>query len=178
MDNLTTAFLHESLYYDPHSGSFTWKIRPLHHFKNELGQSIWNAKFSLQPAGSLDKAGYHRIKIDGALVAAHRIAWKMFHGEFPEQEIDHINGDRTDNRIANLRTVSPTDNRRNAKRRTDNNSGVVGVHLQSRHGTWTAKIHNQGSYDYLGSFRDFFEAVCARKSAEVRYGYHENHGRR
>jgi hypothetical protein len=91
--------------------------------------------------------------------------------------IDHINGDRSDNRITNLRSVSHSGNTKNAKRRGDNLSGMTGVSFFRPKGTWRARINHNGETILLGYFRTYEEAVAARKAAEKIYEYHENHGR-
>ena len=108
----------------------------------------------------------------------HRYIWETAFGPIPEgMYIDHINGVRHDNRLENLRLVDRTGNARNAKRRNDSSSGVTGVHFHKQHGKWNSRINHEGKRVELGLYRDWFEAVCARKAAEVRLGYHENHGR-
>ena len=93
------------------------------------------------------------------------------YGYLPEDEIDHINHVRADNRICNLRLVCHSDNQKNRKLNKNNSTGVSGV-CQHTHG-WIVTIGNKG---YIGLYTDFFEAVCSRKSAENKLNYHENHG--
>lgn len=112
----------------------------------------------------------------GRACLEHRLVWLMHHDEWPA-EIDHINGIRDDNRIENLRLVTRADNMRNSRRRKDNTSGVMGVSWHSATGKWRAYIGGQDGPLHLGMFADWFDAVCARKSAERRQGYHANHGR-
>lgn len=116
-------------------------------------------------------------KINAVLYQNHRIAWALHHGCWPDDQIDHINGNPEDNRIANLRAVSNAENQRNARRKCTNTSGVTGVSWHSRDHVWHANIREKGRLLYLGSFDSFDEAVAVRKAAEHEYGYHENHGR-
>lgn len=96
------------------------------------------------------------------------------HGVDPD-DIDHINGDPSDNRLENLRNVSHEVNGRNLARRKNNTSGVTGV---SRHGSkWVARICPSRRTIYIGIFDSFDDAVAARRAAEVKYGYHPNRGR-
>lgn len=127
-----------------------------------------------KPVICVGKTGYGRVSINGKQHKIHRIIWMHYHGEAPDQ-IDHINGDRFDNRIVNLRSVTKRQNSINLKLRPDNKSGCHGVnwHHSNR---WIAQIRDDGKYVYLGSFANLDDAVAARKSGEVRLGYHENHG--
>lgn len=90
--------------------------------------------------------------------------------------IDHINHDKTDNRIENLRQVTHSENHKNRKYRK-NTSGCTGVNIYKRTGKWIVTIAIEGVGTNLGYYSDFFEACCVRKSAEVQHGYHLNHGR-
>lgn len=110
---------------------------------------------------------------------AHRVLWTTFNGPIPEgMQIDHINGDKQDNRLSNLRLVSNRENSMNVSKCHRNSSGLVGVHWETRRNKWLANAMIEGKTKYLGRFDDWFEAVCARMSANNLYGFHENHGRR
>lgn len=108
----------------------------------------------------------------GKSMPAHRIIWEMVYGECPDV-IDHINGDKHDNRLVNLRNVDRAENMRNRKLNKRNKSGINGVSTR-KDGKWLVVIRTK----YIGLFDNFFEACCARKSAEYKAGFHENHGRR
>jgi len=92
-------------------------------------------------------------------------------------EVDHINGDGTDNKLVNLREVSRTMNNQNASRRVDNKSGVTGVSWFKPARKWQAYISVDCRRIYLGVFSDLDEAIAVRKAAELQHGFHENHGR-
>lgn len=130
-----------------------------------------------QEAGYLKKdTGYRELTVRGKRTYAHRVIYEMLVGEIPEgYEIDHINGDRSDNRIENLRCVTKRDNvRASSKRpRKNNRTGVPGVYYNSspRMRGYVARIGVNGKKVELGYRKDFFEAVCLRKAAEIRYGY-------
>lgn len=126
-------------------------------------------------AGSPNSDGYLRVKINNVAFRVHRVIWLITYGEWPEGQIDHINGVRDDNRIENLRAVSVVGNQQNQHMRVDNTSGTTGVRLES--GAWTAKIRVRGKRLHLGRFKSMEEAAAARKSAELLYGFHPNHGR-
>ena len=128
-------------------------------------------------AGYVDAAGYRRIRFGDTQYKAHRLAHYFVTGEHPTNHCDHINGDPLDNRWSNLRFVSNRENCLNAKRMKNNTSGVTGVSWYSKNNCWMVRINDVTGAKYLGSFSDFFEAVCARKSAEIGLGYHQNHDR-
>jgi hypothetical protein len=107
------------------------------------------------------------------------VAFAIYYGRWPDGQLDHINGDRRDNRIANLREVSNAENSRNAGRRRDNTSGVVGVSsTSSRLNPWRAYIKIGDRVRHLGRFPSIKTAADARRAAERQHGYHENHGTR
>ena len=135
------------LAYDPSTGKFTWLVKSSTHV--EAGRI----------AGGIDGNGYILIKFQERAYKAHRLAWLFTHGGWPEGEIDHINGDRTDNRLANLRVVTREQNQANAKRRRDNRSGFKGVRLY-KPGRWQARIVSGGRMKSLGYF-DTPEAASA-----------------
>lgn len=104
----------------------------------------------------------------------------MLSGEWPDHQVDHINGDRADNRASNLRGVKNAVNAKNSGLRRNNSSGVLGVRSdgKSKRSPWIASIKVDGETIYLGRFATREEAVLKRKEAELRYGYHPNHGER
>jgi hypothetical protein len=129
--------------------------------------------------GWADKQGYLRFShCQGRTLAAHRIALVLSGQSVNKMQVDHINGDTKDNRLANLRLTSAAVNMRNAKRSRRNISGVTGVCWHRTARKWQASVYDAYLSKHLGYFDDFFEAVCARKSADNRLGYHPNHGRR
>ena len=121
--------------------------------------------------------GYRRTKITGTKIALHRLAWAIYYGEMPHGEIDHINGDKLDNRISNLRIVSKVENARSRSRSKKNTSGVTGVTCCRNGLKWRAFIGVGGQTKKLGLHNCLFEACCARKSAELLFEFHPNHDR-
>jgi len=164
--NLTQARLKELFYYKADTGQLIRRIPVSNNTKKD------------DIAGNIDLYhGYHKIMVDRSSYRAHRLIWLYAHGEWPSHQIDHINGDRSDNRLENLRCVTNTENCKNQMKKSNNTSGVVGVSWRKREGTWCAYITINGVQTGLGYYDNLFDAVCARKSAEIRYKYHENHGR-
>jgi hypothetical protein len=138
--------LRELLDYDPETGVFTWKKT---NGNRRLAGSV--------AGGRQDSAGYLRGGIDGRVYFAHRLAWLHFHGEWPKGIIDHINGDRTDNRIANLRDVSQTVNLQN-QRKARGRSGLMGASWVELRKKWTARIKIDKKVISLGSYQTAEEA--------------------
>jgi hypothetical protein len=163
--------------YSPETGVFTWRSRPREDFSSVHEFSRWNSRYADTVAGSVGKHGYRSIKIDRAQYKAHRIAWIYMVGHEPNNHIDHTNGMRDDNRWENLRDVPRMENNKNAKKRSDNSSGVQGVSWQKRMGKWAAQIGVFGKQTHLGYFDSIEDAAGARRRAQQQYGYHEHHGR-
>ena len=144
--------LRELLDYDAETGVFTWRV--------SQGRGYAGAV-----AGTVRQDGYIAIKLDGRLYKAHRLAWLHEHGEFPDDEIDHINGDRSDNRPGNLRVVTRLINAQNRRRSQSNNrAGILGV---SRHrNRWQAQIEVAGKNKHLGCFNTQEAAHAAYVAAK------------
>jgi len=100
----------------------------------------------------------------------------MFYGYMPV-ECDHIDGDTLNNNIGNLRSVSSTGNSRNQRKKDNNTSGFTGVYYHKTARKWTAQICIKGKCMNLGSFKEKSDAIEARKEANIKYGFHPNHGR-
>lgn len=138
-ERLTADRLRHVLSYDPETGRFTWSVRAS------------GVRFGHQ-AGSIATNGYVYVKVDGQKYCAHRLAWLYVHGEWPNDEIDHINGTRADNRIANLRDVPRSVNNQNRLHlRSDNTSGFAGV-SRTAEGRWRARACVGGQEVRLGHF--------------------------
>jgi hypothetical protein len=115
--------------------------------------------------------GYLSGRLFNRNVYAHRVAYAIYHGHWPTAQIDHINGNRMDNRIANLRDVSAAENSKNKRMLDSNSSGIVGVSFNQ--GKWVAMLGKR----HIGRFATIEGAAEARRQAEIAAGYHENHGR-
>ena len=171
------SLVRELLHYEPETGVFTWKRRDRKHFSNDQSWKTWNTRFAGTIAGA-DILGYREIQIFYCRARSHNLAWLYMHGRWPIEELDHINRNRSDNRICNLREASRMTNCRNMPRLRNNKSGVTGVMWLKREKKWRAYISSERNKSIsLGEFSDFFEAVCRRKSAERKFGYDRNHGK-
>ena len=155
-----------------------WKERGLDKFKTGNACNTWNTKFNGKVAGSINKSnGYLRVAINSKSYLVHRIVWEMNNGKIPDgMQIDHINHDRTDNRLCNMRLVTGKVNAYNQSLRKNNTSGVCGVSWDSKRKKWVANIKVNGKFVNLGRFDDRESAAIARASAENEYGFHINHG--
>jgi len=160
MKKITYEEVHKLFDYNPDTGIFTNKInRGTRARKGEV-------------SGSLNKNGYCLIEVNGKKYKAHRLAWMYVHGYFPENQIDHINQIRTDNRIENLREVSQSCNSKNCKIHNRNSSGVTGVSWHKLKKKWQVHIRDKNhKVLYLGYFKSLLEAAKARHTAEIKYGY-------
>jgi hypothetical protein len=170
--------LRQLLTYEPETGKLFWKERPREMFPNDRVRNTWNTRFAGKEAlTNIGAQGYLRGAIYSQDALAHRVAWALHHGKWPQGQIDHINGVRTDNRICNLRDVSGLENNRNAKRSSTNTTGHVGVCRDQRRDKWFAQISLGNRSKFLGYFKKIEDAVEARKAAEREHGFHKNHGR-
>jgi len=156
--------VNKHLKYNPETGSVTWKI------------SIGNGVRAGMEAGTVLN-GYRRVSITGEVCQLHRIAWLLTYGNFPPDQIDHINRVRDDNRLCNLRLADNQSNMKNGSLRKDNISGVMGVNWYKAYKKWRAYVFVSGKHIGLGYYSDWFDAVCARKAADHKYGFSVNHGR-
>ncbi len=161
---LTQKRLKEVLKYDPRTGVFTNR-------RSRIGVTAYKV------AGSIKKDGYVCIMIDKKAYTAHRLAWFYMTGEWPKNQIDHINHVRSDNRFSNLREATNEENSRNLKLFSNNRSGFSGVSWNKRHKKWYSKITINKKEKFLGSFDKKEDAIKARIEANKKYGYHENHGK-
>lgn len=176
--DIDVGIVREFLSYDPITGALKWKTRARKWFPSDRGCNAWNAHYANKPAfTALDNHGYRKGLIFRKTYQAHRIAFTIFHGRQPAEYIDHINGDKADNRIINLREVTLSENSKNQKRSSTNTSGFQGVHWNTNMRKWQVYIRSQNVRHHLGFFVSLDAAVEARKFAERKFGFHENHGR-
>lgn len=160
---------------EPASGSLTWKVRPVELCPSEPHARTWNKQFAGKEAFTAANKGYRCGRIFDRMYQAHRVAFALHHGRWPEHQVDHIDGNPLNNSIANLREVTNAENHRNECRPTSNTSGAIGV---TRHrAKWRAHIKVNFRQLHLGVFDTFEAAVAARQAAELSHGFHANHGR-
>jgi hypothetical protein len=137
-DDLSYEFVASRLIYDADTGCLCWK----------------GGRLSGNLAGSINSLGYRKVKLVGQAYPAHRLAWLLAYGNWPSDEIDHANGDKDDNRLANLRVAGRTGNVRNAPKRKDNTSGIKGISWHKRDHRWQAQIMVNGKTIGLGYHRE------------------------
>lgn len=137
---------------------------------------VFRRKRGKRVAGYVTSNGYLIIGLGYKRYYAHRLAWKLHYNQDPKF-IDHLDGDRLNNSIENLRDVDRAKNQKNMKKPKTNTSGVVGVTFDKSRLKWMAQIQVNRKNISLGRYSAFGDAVSARKKAEVTYGFHQNHGR-
>lgn len=144
----------ELLDYEPETGFLRWKVSP------RYGIAVGDL------AGHRKPDGYLSVKIRGQQYQLHRVVWLIAYGDWPKRDIDHIDGCRTNNAIANLRDVDRTTNSQNIRKCSKNNkaSGLLGV--SAVRGKWQSKINVGGRSIYLGVYATPEEAHHAYLSAK------------
>jgi len=161
--------------YDKDTGKIFWIKRRSSFFKTEHSCKSWNTRYSGKEITTIDGKGYRVLSILGKRYLAHRLAWLYVKGEWPNV-IDHINGDRLDNRFANLRNVTNQQNHMNCKMAVNNTSGATGVYKNKVRNIWCAQMKFNGVTYHLGSSRNFEDAVRMRKEEEIKLGFSDRHG--
>jgi hypothetical protein len=167
--------------YNPDTGEMRWKARPVWMFAHgkhgpETLAAVWNGRYAGKIAGSPIGNGYWGVSIFKTKYGAHRLAWVLCN-ENLQHCIDHINGNKLDNRICNLRDVPHAENSKNQPLQRRSKSKSHGVRWHKRDKAWTAHIKVNGAQKHLGTFLSQQDAIAARKAAERKYGFHPNHGR-
>ena len=155
--------LHQLLNYNPDTGEFTWKVDRGGGAKTD------------DVAGSFNN-GYREISIDGTRYKAHRLAWLMTYGQWPKDQLDHINRIKSDNRLRNLREATHAQNQQNTSLQSNNISGVKGVSRDSRAGKWRVLVRKNGRRVIDRLFDDFELAeLVAEEGRELYHGEFARH---
>lgn len=182
MTKLTPEMLHKLLRYEPETGKMYWRHRTIDifgysKFFTENRCNKWNTLHAGKEAFTCCDAGGRKVgSIFDRQYKAHRVIWAMIHGYWPE-EIDHEDHNPSNNKLGNLRPVPHRQNMKNQRLPKDNKSGFCGVRFEKRRDHWIAKIMVDNREIYLGSFTDKSGAIAARKAANIKYGFHPNHGK-
>lgn len=172
----TVEYLKEALRYDPDTGKFFWRSdRPRHHFKSDRGWNISNSVYGEKEAGLVrdhnGKDGYVIICINGIRYYAHRLAWFMYHNFDPgDLQIDHINRNRCDNRIANLRLTTCQENSFNSTSRPNKKNEAPRGVSKYLDGRYEARMTHNGEIYYLGVHDTVESAQMARRKKAEELG--------
>ena len=164
--------------YDPETGVIVWLKKP----EGIKDSARWNSRYAGKECGTIDDKGYIRIlfrfeKGSAFRIRAHRLAWFISHGVMPDGEIDHINQNRADNRLLNLRDVPKYINQRNVTMKSNNTSGITGVTWLKDCQKWGAQVQMNGKHYQIGKFKDISDAEVAVNEFRSKHGFTENHGR-
>ena len=175
--------LHRLFRYEPETGRLWRRTRTPDLFRDGKRSAVhrchaWNMQWAGKRAFTTCAFnGYYVGSVFDRGHLAHRVIWAMQTGEWPEHEVDHINHDRLDNKWVNLRPATRLINRQNQTLFKNNTSGHVGVCWSKASKKWRAKIRAGNKYVHLGLFPNKDDAIAARKGAEIKYGFHPNHGK-
>lgn len=181
MVELTSDTLRECVVYDPSTGIFTWRPdRPSHHFKNKHGMAIWKSRYAGKRAGKSGHTnGYRRIALWGKDYYAHRLVFLYMTGKWPAEEVDHLDGDRLNNRWDNLIETNRKGNCVNKSMSSINKSGCNGVSWCGTANKWRATAVRNRKSIHLGYFKCYHDAVDAREGWQSsQEDYTKRHGKR
>ncbi len=162
---------------DKHSGLTAERVRTIFHYEKSTGRLLWKAlphvsassvKIGTE-AGEAGNMGYRRVRLSGRAYQTHRLIWLYVYGEWPEDQIDHIDGNKANNRIANLRMASNALNRANSKTHSNNVLGLKGVQLHKQSGKYRARIFVNGKHKSLGLHHKIEDAIAAYETAAKDY---------
>jgi hypothetical protein len=164
---LDPSVVSKLLQYDPDSGKLVWLPRPEHMFARHRTFLQFNTCFANKEAfTAVDGRGYHSGRIWDKTYHGHRVAWAVYYAEWPDV-IDHINGNRSDNRMTNLRSVTKAENARRKIQKVE----MSGVNFCTRRNLWRARITFNYQEKHLGYFTTKDAAIAARETANASLGF-------
>ena len=179
----TPERLRELLRYEPETGKLFWQPRPAEMFRpgnvtQEAFADRWNQRYAGKEAFTeRHPGGYFKGKVFCKSLYAHRVIWAMINGEWPDQLIDHINGNGFDNRLHNLRHASAAENARNSRKLSKSGSGFKGIHLHRPTNKWLAQITVNRKKMHLGLYDSEIDAHSAyQKAAAMQHKDFANFG--
>lgn len=166
-DNLSAEYVRECLNYDKETGVFIWKQRPLSHFVDVGHMKTWNTGNAGKIAGYISKVGYRHIGVNFREYLAHRLAWVIVNGVWPEGRLDHKDRNRSNNSWMNIRSATDSQNCCNRGTQSNNISGYTGV-CRWKH-KWQAYVNVNGLRVWNKLFDTIEEAVYFRNYAAQYY---------
>jgi len=179
MDDITPEELHNLLIVDGKDGSLVWRARARDKFPTNRAFNTWNSRYAgNQALNCTSPHGYNIGGIHGKNYRAHRVIWAMVHGEWPDSQLDHINRDKADNRISNLRLASNTQNNANRTPLLGSTSKYLGVTWHKLRGKWQAGIVSRTKRTHLGLFEQEEDAALAYNFAALEiHGEYANYNK-
>lgn len=179
MSELSAEYARQVIDYNPRTGEMRWKERTESMFEGKKKGTCarWNGMHAGKVPGIVIERGedlyYRSISINHKHYLAHRLAWLIHYGKWPEDKIDHLDGNGLNNPIKNLQEATQRENMHNQRLRRNSKSGICGVSWRKDLGKWKAYIRTQS----LGVHETLLDAAAARKSAERGEGFSYRHGR-
>jgi hypothetical protein len=172
INQLDQSIINTWFKYDSKTGKLFWKKIPYHR------SDLLGCEAGCKWKGKEHKTYYKVVRFQKVLYYAHVLIWIMHHGFIPKDfEPDHIDHNGSNNRLNNLKLVTRLDNQHNLTKRDNNTSGITGVSYCSDRDKWRAQITINRHQINLGSFTDITSAIKARKTVEIKYEFHKNHGK-
>lgn len=172
-DDTTFEEVNKRLRYDSLLGKLIWR-------DCQTMQAKWNARWANKPAGRVVSSGlrqYVVVTMNKKNYRAHRLIWLLLHGEFPVNDIDHVDGNGLNNLAENLRDVPREANIKNSALHSNNTSGCNGVFWNTARNRWQCRLKVQGKQIHGGFFCTKEEAIAKVAAMHVELGFHKNHGK-
>lgn len=168
---LTVEYLYECFVPDFDKGILIWRERPRHHFKTQGAQNTFNTRFSGKVAGRPHNSGYMQVSVGCVIYLTHRLLYSMYRGSMLEKDefVDHVDTDKLNSSISNLRIVTRSQNGMNRGNQVNNTSGFAGISWSKERGKWEVHIKIDGRKINLGRFDNIEKARLTRVNAEIEY---------